>query len=297
MTNLHDLYPFHLGDKRLNQRRALIVRAALEHAGDSIPAAAGNPAAADATYRFLDNPNVDPHDIDDAHNRATVDRAARYPGVLLIAQDTTDADFTSPTRNGRLGQLAHAKHFGFFVHSALAMTADGLPLGLLHQHVWMRSAHERGKRKDRRHKDTADKESQRRLDAEAACVAALPDDRTVVTIADRECDFYDYFAVGRRPGRHVLVRAKLRRRIAGSKELLGAATRAGPVRGTLTVRVPRGTAGRGGRRYGRCVTAPSPCGRPAPIRVARNCRRRRCGRCWSRKGIRPPASSRCSGCC
>ncbi len=58
-----------------------------------------------------------------------------------------------------------------------------------------------------------------------------------------------------------------------------------------------GTAGRGGRRYGRCVTAPSPCGRPAPIRVARNCRRRRCGRCWSRKGIRPPASSRCSGCC
>ena len=144
-------------------------------------------------------PTSIPSDIDDAHTHATVDRAAGYPGVLLVAQDTTDADFTSPARNGRLGQLAHAEHFGFFVHSALAMTADGLPLGLLHQHVWMRSAHERGKRKDRRHKDTADKESQRWLDAEAACVAALPDDRTVVMIADRECDFYDYFAVAAGP--------------------------------------------------------------------------------------------------
>lgn len=239
MNQSCDLYLFDLGDKRLNQRAGRIVQAALEHAGDSIPTAAGNRAAADATYRFFDNANVVPSDLDDAHTRSTVEQAARYPGVLLVAQDTTDADFTSPARNGRLGQLAHAKHFGFFVHSALAMTADGLPLGLLHQHVWMRPPAQRGKRKDRRRKETADKESQRWLDAEAACIAALPADRTVVMIADRECDFYDYFAVARRPGRHVLVRAKLRRRIGGSKELLGAATRAGTIRGTLTVAVPR----------------------------------------------------------
>src|ERR1700688_4071645 len=129
MNNTCDLYPFDLGDKRLNQRAGRIVQAALEHTGDSIPSAAGNLAATDATYRFLDNPNVVPSDIDDAHTHATVDLAARYAGVLLIAQDTTDADFTGPVRNGRLGQLAHAKHFGFFIHSALAMTAARLPLG------------------------------------------------------------------------------------------------------------------------------------------------------------------------
>jgi Transposase Tn5 dimerisation domain/Transposase DNA-binding len=266
MKNSCDLYPFDLGDQRLNQRAGRIVQAALEHAGDSIPTAAGNLAAADAAYRFLDNPNVDPRDIDDAHARSTVDLAARYAGVLLIAQDTTEADFTSPARNGRLGQLAHAKHFGFHVHSALALTADGLPLGLLHQHVWMRPSAERGKRKDRRRKATADKESQRWLDAEAACIAALPSDRTVVMIADREGDFYDYFAVARRPGQHTLVRAKLRRRIAGSKELLGAATRAGPVQGTLTVRVPRkdGQPGRQATlavRYGAFALQP-PCTHP-----------------------------------
>lgn len=239
MNNSCNLYPFDLGDQRLNQRAGRIVQAALEHAGDSIPTAAGSRAAADATYRFLDNPNVHPQDIDDAHTRSTVDQTARYPGVVLIAQDTTDADFTSPARNGRLGQLAHAKHFGFFLHSALAMTDAGLPLGLLCQHVWMRHPDQRGKRKDRRRKDTADKESQRWLDTEAACVAALPAQRTVVMIADRECDFYDYFAAARRPGQQVLIRAKLRRRIAGSKELLDVATRAGSVQGTLTVPVPR----------------------------------------------------------
>lgn len=239
MNNSCNLYPFDLGDKRLNQRAGRIVQSALENAGDSIPTAAGSRAATDATYRFLDNPNVDPQDIDDAHTRSTVDQADRYPGVLLIAQDTTDADFTSPARNDRLGQLAHAKHFGFFLHSALAMSATGLPLGLLHQHVWMRPADQRGKRKDRRRKETADKESQRWLDSEAACVAALPAERTLVMIADRECDFYDYFAAARRPGQEVLIRAKLRRRIAGSKALLGAAMRAATVQGILTVLVPR----------------------------------------------------------
>ena len=238
MNTLCDLYPFDLGDSA-STGAGRLVQAALEHAGDRIPTAVGNLAASDAAYRFLNNPNVDPHDIDDAHARSTVDLAARYPGVLLIAQDTTDLDFTSPVRNGRLGQLAHAKHFGFFVHSALAATADGLPLGLLSQHVWMRPPDQRGKRKERRRKETADKESQRWLDAEAACIAALPADRPVVMIADRECDFYDYFAVARRPGQDVLIRAKLRRRIAGSKELLGAAMRAGTVQGSLTVQAPR----------------------------------------------------------
>ncbi len=93
-----DLYPFDLGDQRLDRRAGRIVQAALDHAGDSIPTAAGNLAAADATYRFLDNPNVDPHDLDDAPTRSTVDLSGRHPGVLLMAQDTTDADFTSEAR-------------------------------------------------------------------------------------------------------------------------------------------------------------------------------------------------------
>jgi transposase-like protein/transposase Tn5 family protein len=239
MTSAQDLYPFDLGHKRLNRRAARIVQAALDHPGDSIPTAAGGRAAADATYRFLDNANVLPEDLDAAHRACTLRLVADTPGTILVPQDTTSADFTSPARCRALGQLASAKHFGFFVHSALALREDGLPLGLLHQHVWMRPPEERGKRTQRRHKETADKESQRWLDTEQACATALPADRAVVMISDREADFYDYLAVPRRSGQHVLVRAKLRRRIAESKQLLGVAVRSQPVAGTLLVRVPR----------------------------------------------------------
>jgi hypothetical protein len=239
MSDVPTLFPFDLGHKRLDQRAARIVHAALANPGASIPEAAGTPAATQGAYKFFNNPNVHPEDLDDAHARYTLDLIATHPGTILVAQDTTPADFTSPARNRNLGQLAHAKHFGFFAHSALALTADGLPLGLLHQHVWMRPPEERGKRKDRRHKETREKESQRWLDTEQACATRLPPERSFVMIGDREADFYDYFALPRRPGQHVLVRAKGRRRLAGSDELLGVAVQRLPVAGRLEVTVPR----------------------------------------------------------
>jgi len=171
-----------------------------------------------------------------------------------------------------LGALAHPKHFGLLLHSALALTSAGLPLGLLHVHAWARDPKQRGQRKDRRRKQTAQKESQRWLDTEAACVAALPAGRTVVTIGDREADFYDLFAVRRRAGQHVLIRAKPRRRLAGAKELLGVAVGQQPVAGHITVRIPRKD-GRPGRtatlavRFGSFALAP-PCTHPRRTQLA-----------------------------
>src|SRR5581483_5178991 len=247
MNPTQPLFPFDLGGKRRNDRANRIVAAALAHPGASIPDAAGSRAATYATYDFFDNPSIHPEHLDDAHARYTLDRfAERGPGVLLIAQDTTPIDFTSPARNPGLGQLAHPKHFGLLVHSGLAMTADGVPLGLLHQHVWMRPPDQRGKRAKRRHKETAEKESQRWLDTERACVARLPADQPVVLVSDREADFYDYFALPRRPGEEVVVRAKGRRRVDGTTDLLGVAIGRAPVQGMRTIRVPRadGTPGR-----------------------------------------------------
>ena len=247
MTRAPLSLPFDLGDQRLNRRAQTIVTAALDHPGAPIPEAAGSQAATQATYKFYDNPLVHSEDLDDAHTRYTLAAIARSHGTLLVVQDTTTADFTSPARLARLGQLSHAQHCGFFLHSGLAVTAEGLPLGVLHQQVWMRPPETRGKRKQRRHKETADKESQRWLDTEQACVACLPADRPVVTLSDREADFYDYFALPRRPGQDVLVRAKPKRRVAEEPGLLGAAVRTQPVAGHLAITVPRKD-GRPGRQ-------------------------------------------------
>ncbi len=224
----------------MNRRAAQIVQAALDHPGATIPQAAGSHAATDGTYAFYDNPNVAVADLQAGHRRVTVQRLAQTTGPILVPQDTTELDFTTPLRLRTLGSLAHPKHCGLFVHSALALTDQGVPVGLLHQQVWERDPAQRGKRQQRRHKDTADKESQRWLDTEAASVAALPAERTVITLADREADFYDLFAAPRRPQQHVIIRAKGRRRIAEAETLLDQTLRTSPVQGTLTVSVPRG---------------------------------------------------------
>ena len=112
MTPAYDLYPFDLGHKRLNQRAARIVQAALDHPGDSIPTAAGDRTAADATSRFLDTANVVPEELDAAHLACTLRLVADTSGAILVPQATTAADFTSPARARTLGQLAHAKHCG-----------------------------------------------------------------------------------------------------------------------------------------------------------------------------------------
>jgi Transposase Tn5 dimerisation domain len=134
-------------------------------------------------------------------------------------------------------------------------------LGLLGQHVWARDDAQFGKRKDRNHKQTKDKESQRWLDGLANTEQALPPQQAVVTVADREADFYDLFAATRRPGHDLLIRAKSRRRIKHEARLLGHGIATSPARGQLRVRLPRAN-GRPGRtatltlRYGTFAIEP-----------------------------------------
>ncbi|MEQ9232878.1 hypothetical protein [Coleofasciculus sp. E2-BRE-01] len=71
--------------------------------------------------------------------------------------------------------------------------------------MWARNPQEIDKRHTRRQRQTADKESQCWLSASVATELALPEDIEVVTIADREADIYDLFAMTRRERSHLLI--------------------------------------------------------------------------------------------
>ncbi len=92
----------------------------------------------------------------------------------------------------------------------------------------------------RNKRPTGEKETRRWIDALKATEAALPEAMTVVTVADREADFYDLFAATRRDRSHPLIRAKPRRRVRHVENLLDRALRAEPIRGSFLVEVPRG---------------------------------------------------------
>jgi Transposase DNA-binding/Transposase Tn5 dimerisation domain len=230
-----------LPDKRLNKRLVRLVDDLLHAPEASVPVACGDWAGTKAAYRFWDNPRVDPDEIRAAHRDITLERLeAHRREPILVIQDTTSFDFTHHPDTTGLGYLGHSKRLGIWLHTALAVTAAGVPQGPLHQHTWNRDPKTLGKRALRNKKETAEKETQRWLDALVATEAALTPEQMVVTVADREADSYDLFAAPRRPGSHLLIRAKPRRRVRQVERLLGAAVRATAAAGTTTVELRRG---------------------------------------------------------
>lgn len=229
-----------LGDARLNRRLIQIVDALSAQPGASVPVALGTPAAIEATYRLWEHPRVKPAAIRAAHRKAT--RAwALTAGWVLLLQDTTSLDFTSHKALAGVGMLDHPNCRGVFVHSTLAVTLDGVPLGLVAQELYTRDPATRGIGAQRAARPTAEKESQRWLTAFAASQRALWGPITTVTVADREADQYDLWVAPRRPTDHLLLRMRHNRLTTdpAAGPDLRAALQGAPVMATAMIAVPR----------------------------------------------------------
>jgi hypothetical protein len=211
-----ELATANFGDARLNKRLVRIVTDKLAKPTASIPQASGDWAATKATYRFLDSEQVHADAIRAPHRDATVARAAHLD-TLLVLQDTTELDYTDHPNTTGLGFLDHPKHSGLKVHSGLAATLDGVPLGLLHQAVWTRDAATKGKKK--RTRAQADKESQRWLTTLAEVQALVSATTRLIVVADREADIYPLFIAPRDERTDLVVRATYDRGLVGGLSL------------------------------------------------------------------------------
>lgn len=227
-----------LGDPRRTRRLATLLGDLAVRPGDGLPAACASPAATKAAYRFLDNAAIDAEAILEAHIAATTERLQTQPTILAV-QDTTSLDFTAHPALIGAGPLAHPARQGLWVHSVLGVTADGPPQGLLDQQIWAREPATTGKRHTRRQRPTSEKESQRWLAAQAATQAAVPDGAHVITVADREADIYDLFALERPARTDVLIRATHNRAIREEAQYLWDAVQATPVGDVVPVAVGR----------------------------------------------------------
>ncbi len=185
-----------LNDTRLDQRARRILERFASKPSLSIPAACnGNEAEREAVYRFFANDKVDDFEILRAHRDATVQRMAAHP-VVLIAQDTTEFDFTRPNEvvDGA-GPLTYQTQIGFHTHALVAFTPERLCLGTVDADTWGRDPGEFGKRRDKRTKPIQQKESYRWVQGyQRACeVAEQSPNTTVVSIGDAESDIYECF--------------------------------------------------------------------------------------------------------
>jgi hypothetical protein len=233
-----ELVGLDLGDARLDRRLVRIVQQLADKPAQSVPQACGSATAAKAVYRLWDNDDVSDESIRAAHSLATCARCFAHPVVLAI-QDTTSLDFTGHPATAGLGYLETRYVRGLKVHSTLAVSEDGVPLGLLHQQVWVRDDAELGKKKQRRAKATADKESQHWLDALQATQQALSAVPCVITLADSEADIFDLLALPRRSNSHLLIRAAQNRRVEGETDGVFGTLARSPARGVETIRLEK----------------------------------------------------------
>jgi hypothetical protein len=208
-----------LGDKRRNKRLMRLVEDLAAQPNASVPQASGDWAATQAAYEFWSSPHIKAQAIGEAHQKSTLERVKQHSIVIAI-QDTTEFNFTHhPSKQG-MGYLDNANSRGLKVHSVLCSSANGVPLGVLHQQVWARDLAELGKKHQRHKKLTQDKESQRWLSALDATGHLISEETVVVTVADREADIYDLLVLPRRPNCELLIRATHNRRVKRNAEAL-----------------------------------------------------------------------------
>jgi hypothetical protein len=211
-----ELATANFGDARLSKRLVRIVADKLTNPTASIPQASGDWAATKATYRFFASKQVATDAIRAAHAHATVQRALHH-STILVLQDSSELNYTAHPNTTGLGPLDNSLSWGLKLHSALAASTDGVPLGLLHQTVWTRElpSPEKKARKRPRH----ERESHRWLSTLQAVEQLVPASTRLIVVADREADIYPLFAAPRDERTDLLIRATYDRLLVGGQKL------------------------------------------------------------------------------
>jgi Transposase DNA-binding/Transposase Tn5 dimerisation domain len=205
-----------LNDVRLNRRCQIIAEAFAQHPTMPINQACEDWADTKAAYHFMANRKVSPAKILAPHGQRTVARLKAHP-LILAVQDTTFFNYTAHPQIEGLGEIGKKDQHqrGFGMHTTLALTPEGLPLGVLNQAFFTRPIGEPAHTPQEAHKlPVEDKESYRWLEALEHTLACLPEGVQAVTICDREGDIYELFALADHRQAGLLVRAKIDRCLA-----------------------------------------------------------------------------------
>ena len=130
---------------------------------------------------------------------------------ILAIQDTTALNFSGRQVDG-LGVLEDNQTPGFFAHTTLAVSQNGVPMGLLDQQVWSRAHTIKPKGDAYKKIPIEQKESYKwLLSVKNSTKTHQP--RQIITICDREGDIFELFQVARREQVNFIVRAVRNRRL------------------------------------------------------------------------------------
>jgi hypothetical protein len=236
-----------LGDRRLSKR--LVESAAIQARtpGRAFSGAAqGDWPRVKGYYRMIDQPQdsaVSPEAILAPHRRRTIARMRAQHTVLCI-QDGTDLNYSSLAQCEGLGVIGTnqtgASSRGLHLHSTLAATTEGVPLGVLDAQFQAPQPTAREPSLPTYAIPIEQKKGFcwiKSLRDSNALAKELHETRQVC-VMDREADFFELFDEPRHRRVELLVRAKHDRCTRGERKLFDT-LRTSPVRSHLAIRIPR----------------------------------------------------------
>ena len=212
---------------RLERRFKILCKKLSASIGHPIPFACQDWANTKAAYRFLSNDSVKEDQIMAGHFQATKERCLGDKGQILVLQDTTEISYYSdntenigsikvlPKGIDVFGRAQKFTQRGILMHSSLAITTDGLPLGLTAIKFWTRKKFKGRNSLARKVNPTRIpiefKESVRWVDSlkESTKLLGTPD--KCIHIGDRESGIFELFYAAKASRTHFLVRTHVDR--------------------------------------------------------------------------------------
>lgn len=233
-----------LPDARLQARLVTLARDFYARPTANVPQACASRAKTKAAYRFLDHPEARMDTLLQPHYAATEARLGAEALVLAV-QDTTSLNYSAHAATEGLGPIGSTLSGpqGLQLHSTLAFTVQGTPLGFVDVQCWARDPEAFGKKAQRHRLPIEEKESYKWLKsyrAVAAVQARLPK-TTLVSVGDREAHLYELFqeAVAHPEGPKLLIRAQHNRQLQHEQARLWQTLQAQPIAGIQVLQVPR----------------------------------------------------------
>ena len=209
-------------DERLKKRYVAIMQDLWHGIGKPIPMACQGWSNTKAAYRFLSNARVCENELIQGHFIATRQRFEDTNGLILVLQDTTEFSYQRENieavgvtklincGKNKYGRTNYRTMCGILMHTSLAVTTDGLPLGIPAIKFWTRDKFKGTKALAKKINPTRvpidKKESVKWLENLKHSTRLFNEPSRCVHVGDRESDIYELYCTAKSLNTHFLVR-------------------------------------------------------------------------------------------
>jgi hypothetical protein len=227
-----------LNSKRLGKRLVRTMETLAKNPAQSIWGASKNRGEAKAIYRMLGTKGFSSEEVLKEHRAATVKRMEGH-AVILAVEDTMSLNYNTHEKTDGIGYISD-KTLGVNIHSCIAVTPEGVVLGVLGQmHYNREKAKDDSQSHDKKKlRPLEEKESTRWPETLDEVSPLHPEGTKLVHVCDREGDMYELFNEAVKTDEKFLIRVVHNRKTTNNEYIIDSIQEKTSA-GTITVVVPR----------------------------------------------------------